>query len=148
MTINNKKVFHDYAIVDRVEAGIVLTGSEVKAIRAGRANLRDSYIRIDRGEAYLIQAHISQLEETNRHFGHDEIRKRKLLLHRKELDKLFGKVSKTALTLVPTKMYINKKNLIKVEVGLAEGKKLHDKRNSLKEKSMKRDMDRARKEFN
>jgi SsrA-binding protein len=143
MVISNKKAFHDYSIVDKFEAGIVLTGSEVKAIRAGRVNLRDSYIRIDRGEIYLLQAHISQLHETNRYFGHDEIRKRKLLLHRREIEKLFQKVSKTALTLIPLKMYFNSKNLIKIEIALAEGKKLHDKRNSLKEKSQKREMERA-----
>jgi SsrA-binding protein len=138
---NNKKAFHDYTILEKFEAGIVLTGGEVKAIRAGRVNLRDSYVRIDRGEVYLLQAHISYLETTNSSFRYDEIRKRKLLLHRKEIDKLFNKVSKTALTIVPTKLYISNKNLIKVEIGLAEGKKLYDKRETLKEKSLKREMD-------
>lgn len=144
---NNKKAFHDYNILEKFEAGIVLTGGEVKSIRAGRVNLRDSYIRIDRGEVYLLQAHISYLETTNRAFSFDEIRKRKLLLHKKEIDKLYSKVSKTALTIVPTKLYINNKNMIKVEIALAEGKKLHDKRETLKEKSMKRDMDRALKSY-
>jgi SsrA-binding protein len=143
MTISNKKAFHNFTVIDRFEAGIVLTGSEVKAIRAGRVNLRDSYIRIDRGEVYLLQAHISQLHETNRYFGHDEIRKRKLLLHRREIEKLFQKVSKTAQTLIPLKLYFNSKNIVKIEMALAEGKKLHDKRNSLKEKSQKREMERA-----
>jgi SsrA-binding protein len=144
---NNKKAFHDYNILDKYEAGIVLVGGEVKAIRAGRVNLKDSYVRIERGEIFLLQAHISQLETTNRAFGYDEIRKRKLLLHKKEIAKLFGKVSKTALTIVPTKLYFSSKNLVKVEIGLAEGKKLHDKRQTLKEKDLKRESDRAMKNF-
>jgi SsrA-binding protein len=144
---NNKKAFHDYKIVDKFEAGIVLSGGEVKSIRAGRVNLKDSYVRISRGEIFLIQAHISQLDTTNRAFGYDEIRKRKLLLHKKEIEKLFQKVSKTALTIVPTKLYINSKNLVKVEIALAEGKKLHDKRQTLKEKDLKRESDRAIKGF-
>ncbi|EJF06633.1 SsrA-binding protein [Thiovulum sp. ES] len=147
LVANNKVAFHNYNILDKFEAGIVLVGGEVKAVRAGRVNLRDSYVRIDRGEIFLLQAHISQLETTNRAFGYDEIRKRKLLLHKREIEKLFGKVSKTALTIVPTKLYINSKNLIKVEIGLAEGKKLHDKRQALKEKDLKRESDRAMKNF-
>lgn len=144
---NNKKAFHDFTILDKFEAGIVLTGGEVKAIRAGRINLRDSYVRIDKGEIYLLQAHISYLDTTNTAFKYDEIRKRKLLLHRKEIDKLFGKVSKTALTIVPTKLYINSKNMVKVEIALAQGKQLHDKREALKEKSLKLETARVLKDF-
>ena len=137
---NNKKAFHNFTILEKYEAGIVLTGGEVKAIRAGRVNIRDSYIRIEKGEMFLIQAHISYLETTNRSFLFDEIRKRKLLMHKKEINKLFNKISKTALTLVPLKLYINNKNLIKVEISLAQGKKLYDKREDLKQKSIKRDI--------
>ena len=144
---NNKKAFHDYTILEKFEAGIVLTGGEVKSIRAGRVNLRDSYVRIDKGEIYLLQAHISYLETTNRAFKFDEIRKRKLLLHKQEILKLNNKVIKTSLTIVPLKLYINHKNLVKVEIGLAQGKKLHDKRESLKEKSMKRDIERTLKQY-
>ena len=144
---NNKKAFHDYTILEKFEAGIVLTGGEVKSIRAGRVNLRDSYVRIDKGEIYLLQAHISYLETTNRAFKFDEIRKRKLLLHKQEILKLNNKVVKTSLTIVPLKLYINHKNLVKVEIGLAQGKKLHDKRESLKEKSMKRDIERTLKQY-
>jgi SsrA-binding protein len=143
----NKKAFHDYTILEKFEAGIVLVGAEVKAIRAGKVNLKDSYIRISKGEIFLLQAHISYLETTNRAFGYDEIRKRKLLLHKREIEKLFQKVSKTALTIVPTKLYINGKNIVKVEVALAEGKKLHDKRQTMKEKDLKREADRAMKSY-
>lgn len=144
---NNKKAYHEYDIQDKFEAGIQLTGGEVKSIRAGRVNLRESYVRIDKGEIFLIQAHISYLETTNSSYRFDEIRKRKLLLHRKEINKLFIKVSKTALTIVPTKLYINNKNLIKVEIALAQGKNSHDKRNSLKEKTMNRETARAIKDY-
>ena len=144
---NNKKAFHEYIVQDRFEAGIQLTGGEVKAIRAGRVNLRESYVRIDKGEIFLLQAHISHLETTNSAFRYDEIRKRKLLIHKKEINKLFLKVSKTALTIVPIKIYINKKNMIKVEIALAQGKNNHDKREALKKKSVKREMDRIIKEY-
>jgi SsrA-binding protein len=144
---NNKKVFHDYFIEEKFETGIVLMGGEVKAIRAGKVNLRDSYIRIERGEMWLIQAHISYLDTTHASFRHDEIRKRKLLMHKLEIKKLFGKISKSKLTLVPTKLYINEKNLVKVEVALASGKQLHDKRQSLKEKDLKRESLTAVKNF-
>jgi SsrA-binding protein len=137
---NNKKAFHNFTILEKYETGIVLTGGEVKAIRAGRVNIRDSYVRIEKGEIFLIQAHISYLETTNNSFRFDEIRKRKLLMHKKEINKLFNKVSKTALTLIPLKIYINNKNLIKVEIALAQGKKLYDKREDLKQKSIKRDI--------
>jgi len=144
---NNKKAFHDYTIVEKLEAGIALTGGEVKAIRAGRVNLRDSYIRIIKGEAYLIQAHISSLDTTNKAFAFDETRRRKLLLHRREINKLYSKVTKTSLTLVPLKLYINNRNLVKVEIALVQGKKTHDKRQALKEKTIKRDIARAMKNY-
>jgi len=144
---NNKKAFHEYIIQDKFEAGIQLTGGEVKAIRAGKVNLRDSYVRIEKGEIFLLQAHISYLETTHSSYRYDEIRKRKLLMHKKEINKLFVKVSKTALTIVPLKLYINSKNMMKVEIALAQGKNLHDKREAMKEKSMKREMGRVLKEY-
>jgi SsrA-binding protein len=135
----NKKARHDYEILDKYEAGIVLEGSEVKALRAGRVNLKDAYCRFIKGELYLLNAHIGHLDTTNRHFSKDERAPRKLLLHRKELDKLYGKVSKEGLTIVPLMIYFNEKNLAKVSIALARGKKLHDKRQALKEKTLKRE---------
>ncbi len=147
MVSNNKKAFHDYFIQDKYEAGIVLTGGEVKAIRANKVNLRDSYIRIEKGEIWLLQAHVSYLETTHASFRYDEIRKRKLLMHKLEIKRLHAKVSKNGLTLVPTKIYINDKNLVKVEVALASGKQLHDKRQSLKEKDLQKESKSAIKNF-
>ena len=143
----NKKAFHDYEILNKYEAGIVLEGSEVKALRAGRVNLKDSYVRIIKGEPFLLNAHISYLDHTNPHFKPDERRARKLLLHRKEIDKLIGKTTQDGLTIVPLSIYFNDRNLAKVEIALAKGKKLHDKRQALKEKDAKREAQRAMKEY-
>jgi SsrA-binding protein len=142
---NNKKAFHDYEILEKHEAGIVLFGSEVKSVREGRVNLKDSYIRIEKNELFLLQAHISYMETTNSFYRkkYDEIRKRKLLMHKIEIAKLFSKVAKQQLTLVPIKIYFSSKNLIKVEIALAKGKKTYDKRNDLKEKQQKREISRA-----
>ncbi len=135
----NKKARHEYEILETYEAGIVLLGSEVKALRAGRANLNDAYCRFIKGELYLLNAHIAQLETTNTHFGRDTRSPRKLLMHKKELHKLFGKVNKEGLTIVPLKLYFNERNLAKVQIALARGKKLHDKRADLKERTLKRE---------
>jgi len=143
----NKKAFHDYEILDKFEAGIVLEGSEVKALREGRVNLKDSYVRIIKGEPFLLNAHIAFLDHTNPHFKPDSRRARKLLLHKKEIDKLIGKTSKDGLTIVPLSIYFNHKNLAKVQIALAKGKKLHDKRETLKAKDAKREAERAMKEF-
>ncbi len=143
---NNKKAFHDYYIEEKFEAGIVLKGSEIKAIRAGRVNLKDSFIRIDNGEAVLFNAHIGLLETTHHYYRHEERGARKLLLHKKEILKLERSVQREGLTIVPLSMYFNQKNIVKVEIGIAKGKQLHDKRQDLKEKDMKRDIDRAMKE--
>ena len=112
-----------------------------------KITVKDQLLKTRDSEIFLLQAHISHLETTNSAFRYDEIRKRKLLMHRKEINKLFVKVSKTALTIVPTKLYINNKNMVKVEIALAQGKDLHDKREALKEKSMKREMSRVLKEY-
>lgn len=142
----NKKAFHDYEILDRFEAGISLMGSEVKALRAGRVNLKDSFVKIIRGEAFLMNAHISYTDTTNPHFKPDETRPRKLLLHRKEIDKLEGKLSREGLTIVPLSIYFNRKNIAKVQIALARGKKVHDKRETLKKKEADREAQRAMRE--
>lgn len=143
----NKKAFFDYEILEKYEAGIVLSGSEVKAIRAGRVNLKDSFIKIIKGEAFLFHAHISHLQTTHAFFKPNERRERKLLLHRKEIDRLLGKISQEGLTLVPLVLYFNKRNKVKIEIALAKGKNLHDKRETLKRKILDREAQIALKNY-
>lgn len=135
----NKKAYFDYEILETLESGIVLQGSEVKSIRAGRVNLKDSFIRIVHGEAFLFNAHISFLEHTYTYFKPNERRERKLLLHKKEIDRLLGSVSKESLSIVPLNIYFNQKNTIKLCIALVRGKKLHDKRESIKKKMLERE---------
>jgi SsrA-binding protein len=137
----NRKARHDYEILETFEAGMVLTGSEVKSLRAGRANLKDSYARIDRGEAFLVNAHISPYAAAS-HFGHEPERARKLLLHRAEIDKLTGRVQERGLTVIPLKIYF-KNGRAKVLLGVGRGKKAYDKRESIKQREMQRETDRA-----
>ncbi|GEN29859.1 SsrA-binding protein [Cerasibacillus quisquiliarum] len=138
----NKKARHDYFIEDTIEAGIVLKGTEIKSIRAGRVQMKDSHARIDQnGEVQLINMHIAPYEQGNR-FNHDPTRTRKLLLHRKEIDRLIGLTQQKGYTLVPLKIYI-KNGYAKVLLGLGKGKKQYDKREDLKRKQMKRDIERA-----
>lgn len=137
----NKKAFHDYHIEESFEAGIVLTGTEVKSLRAGRANLRDSYAAVKNEELYLIGCHISPYEQGNV-FNHEPVRDRKLLVHRYELKRLIGKVQRSGYTMVPTKMYF-KDGRAKVEVALAKGKATYDKRQDLAKKDAQRDIERA-----
>ncbi len=137
----NKKAFHDYFIEETLEAGIALTGTEVKSLRAGRVNLRDSYAAVENGELWLIGVHISPYEQGNI-FNHDPLRNRKLLVHAHELRRLFGKVQVAGYTMVPTKMYF-KDGRAKVEIGLAKGKATYDKRQALAKKEADRDMERA-----
>jgi SsrA-binding protein len=137
----NKKAFHDYFIEETLEAGIVLTGTEVKSVRSGRVNLRDSYAAVQNGELFLIGAHISPYEQGNI-FNHDPLRTRKLLAHASEIRRLYGKVQMAGYTLVPTKLYF-KDGRVKVEVGLAKGKATYDKRQTLAKKEADRDMERA-----
>lgn len=146
-TFKNRKAFHDYEILDTLEVGIVLEGSEVKAARDGRVNLKDSFIRIIKNEVFVLNMHITHLSTAHSTFRPDEKRSRKLLLHRKEINKLYTKVTKDGITLIPLKMYFNSKNMIKMQIATARGKKLHDKRDDLKEKSMKRDIQRALKNY-
>jgi SsrA-binding protein len=142
--VTNKKAFHDYFILERIEAGLVLLGTEVKSLREGRANLKDSYARIDAGEAFLIDCHISPYP-CGGHFNHEPLRPRKLLLKRMEIKRLLGKMTEKGFTLIPTKLYF-KGGRVKVEIGLAKGKKQYDKREALRKKEEKREIERAFKE--
>lgn len=139
----NRRARHDYFIEETVEAGLVLTGSEVKSLRAGKANLKDSHARVERGEAWLANAHISEYGPSAQ-FGHEPTRKRKLLLHAREIERLAGKIKEKGLTLIPLRLYF-KHGRAKVELGLARGKKLYDKRASIKERETRREVDRAMK---
>lgn len=137
----NKKAFLDYFILDTYEAGIELKGTEIKSVRKGSANLKDSFIRIKNDEAYIENMHIAPYEQGNR-FNHEPLRTRKLLLHKKEIKKLQKEVKENGLTIVPTKLYFNTSKL-KIEIALAKGKKLYDKRQDLKAKDAKRDVEKA-----
>lgn len=139
LVFKNRKAFHDFTILDTLEAGIMLEGSEVKAIREGRINLKDSFVRIIKGEVFILNMHISHLSTTHTTYRPDERKDRKLLLHAKQIAKLYAKVTKDGITLIATKLYFNDKNMIKVEVATAQGKKLHDKREDLKVKTMQRE---------
>lgn len=141
---DNKKAYHDYFILETYEAGIELTGTEMKSIRRRRVNMKDSYGMIKKGELFIEGMHISPFEEGNR-FNHDPLRRRKLLLHRREIDKLIGKIKEEGLTLVPLKLYINDKGKAKMEIGLAKGKKLYDKRQVMAKKEADRSIERAMK---
>ena len=143
----NKKAYHDYFIEEKFEAGLVLSGSEVKGLRAHRVNLKDSFVRLVRGEAFLFNAHIGRLDTTHHYYGHEERGTRKLLLHKKQLQKMEKAVTRDGYTIVPLQLYFNDRNIAKVQIGIAKGKLLHDKRNDLKEKSQKRDIARAMKDY-
>ena len=137
----NRKAYHNYLIGDSVEAGIVLTGTEIKSIRAGRVSLGDAYVKPEAGELWLLNAHIARYEASS-YLSHEPMRPRKLLLHGKQIDTLTSKVLEKGLTLVPLKLYI-KGNIAKVEVALAKGKKLYDKRESIIRRETEREMGRA-----
>ena len=142
LVANNKKAYHDYFIDDTYEAGIVLAGTEVKSVRAGKCSIKESFIKIDKGEVYVYGMHISPNEKGNI-FNKDPLRVRKLLLHGSEINKLAAKIQQKGYTLVPLKVYF-KGSLVKVEVGLARGKKLYDKREDIAKKDQRRE---AEKEF-
>ncbi len=135
----NRKAYHDYEILEKFEAGMSLEGSEVKAMRAGRVNLKDAFVKIIKGEAFLINAHISYFETTHSHYKPDERRPRKLLLHKKQIHKLLEKTKLDGLAIVALSIYFNHKNIAKVQIALAKGKKLHDKRQALKKKQADRE---------
>ncbi|HWO43287.1 MAG TPA: SsrA-binding protein SmpB [Candidatus Eisenbacteria bacterium] len=137
----NRQARHNYFIEETYEAGLVLVGSEVKSLREGKANLKDSYARVQKGEAFLLNAHVSPYSGANR-FNHEPTRTRKLLLHRREIERLTGKTKERGLTLIPLRLYF-KNGRAKVELGLARGKKLHDKRETLRRKAAEREVERA-----
>ena len=139
--VQNRKAFHDYFIERRIEAGIALEGWEVKAIRAGRAQLKEAYVIVSNGELFLIGSHISPLLAASSHLSPDPVRTRKLLLHAGEINQLIGSVERAGYTLVPLDLHF-KKGLIKLEIGLAKGKKQHDKREAQKDREWRREQQR------
>ena len=139
--VENRKAFHDYFIEERVEAGLALEGWEVKAIRAGRANLKEAYVVVKNGAVALVGAHISPLAQASTHVHADPTRTRRLLMHRDEINRLIGRVERAGYTLVPIDLHY-KRGLIKLEVGLAKGKKQHDKRATIKEREWGREQQR------
>lgn len=141
----NKKAQHDYSILDTMEAGIVLQGTEIKSIRNSRINLKDGFVRVRNGEAFLYNVHISPYEQGNL-FNHDPLRTRKLLLHKKQIQKLFGETKNAGITVVPLKVYI-KDGYAKVLIGIAKGKREYDKRETLKRKDQDRQISRALKNY-
>ena len=138
----NRKARHDYSIEDTFEAGLVLTGTEIKSIRAGHVSLQEAYARIERGEAWLVGAHIAPFAGGNR-LNHETKRSRKLLLHRDEIDELFGKTKSKGLTIVPLRHFIDGRGHAKLEIGLGRGKQLSDRRREIAERDARRDMDRT-----
>ncbi|HBE59863.1 MAG TPA: SsrA-binding protein [Cyanobacteria bacterium UBA11149] len=143
---DNRQARFLYEILETYEAGIELKGTEVKSIREGKVNLRDGYALIRDGQAWLLNVNVSPYQKTTDYFNHDPRRTRRLLLHKQEIRKLIGKVEQQGLTLVPLKMYL-KKGLVKVSIALGKGKKLHDKRETIKERQDKREMSRAMKRY-
>lgn len=141
LIVNNRKAFHDFFILEKMEVGISLFGTEVKSLRGGRVNLKDSFAQIDRGELYLHNCHISPYSHGNL-ANHEPTRRRKLLMRKKEIWRLFGKVREKGLTIIPLKIYFQR-GWAKVELGLAKGKHLHDKRETEAKKSANREMQRA-----
>lgn len=143
---DNRKARFRYEILETFEAGLVLVGTEVKSIRAGKVNMGDGFGQIRNGEAWLHNVHISPYQATGAYFNHEPRRVRKLLLHKKEITKLIGKLEEKGLTLVPLKMYF-KRGIVKVSLGIGKGKKLHDKRETVKKRQDQRDMQRAMKKY-
>ena len=141
LIVNNKKAYHEYLVLETYKAGIVLTGTEIKAIRGGKVSMSDSHARIEKGEVFLYGLQISPYEKGT-HYNHQPDRVRKLLLTRQEIKKLIGKVKESGLTLIPLKLYFER-CWVKVELGLCKGKKIHDKREAISSRDAKREMDRA-----
>ena len=143
---NNKKAYHDFFILDTYEAGIALAGTEVKSLRMGKCSIKESFIRVEKGEVFIYGMHVSPYEKGNI-FNKDPLRVRKLLLHKSEINKLLGKTKEKGVAIVPLKVYF-KGSLVKIEIGLAKGKKLYDKRQDAANKDARRQIDRAMKERN
>jgi SsrA-binding protein len=137
----NRRARHEFSIDETFEAGIALTGTEIKSIRNGKVNLADAYARIERGEAWLIGAHIAPFEQANR-YNHEPKRERKLLLHRSEIDELLGRTKAKGQTIVPLRLYLNPRGRAKVELALARGKQLHDRRRDIADRDARRDIAR------
>jgi SsrA-binding protein len=137
----NRRARHEFSIDETFEAGIALTGTEIKSIRAGKVNLADAYARIERGEAWLIGAHIAPFEQASR-YNHEPKRERKLLLHRSEIDELLGRTKAKGQTIVPLRLYLNPRGRAKVELALARGKQLHDRRRDIADRDARRDIAR------
>ena len=144
---NNKKARHDYFFEDVVECGIVLTGTEIKSVRAGGISLRDSYAKINDGEVWVYNMHIAPYEQGNR-YNSDPLRPKKLLLHKQEIRKMDAQIMQKGLTLIPVQVYLNTKGIVKLELAVARGKKLYDKRADIAKRDSQRDMDRTHKERN
>ena len=140
LVANNKKAYHDYFILETFEAGIALSGTEVKSIRMGKCSIKEAFVRVEKGEVFIYGMHISPYEKGNI-FNKDPLRVRKLLLHRSEINKLLGKTNEQGITIMPLKVYL-KVSLVKVEIGLARGKKLYDKRQDIAKKDQKREAQR------
>ncbi|HIY56469.1 MAG TPA: SsrA-binding protein SmpB [Candidatus Dorea merdavium] len=140
LVANNKKAYHDYFILETFEAGIALSGTEVKSIRMGKCSIKEAFVRVEKGEVFIYGMHISPYEKGNI-FNKDPLRVRKLLLHRSEINKLLGKTKEQGITIMPLKVYL-KGSLVKVEIGLARGKKLYDKRQDIAKKDQKREAQR------
>ncbi len=134
---NNRKARFNYTIEEELEAGIMLLGSEVKSLRAGGVNIGDGYVAEIKGELLLLNVHIAEYKGANK-FNHEPLRQRKLLLHRKQIDKLLGKIRTKGLSIIPLSMYFNARNIVKISLGICKGKKLYDKRASIKERDEKR----------
>jgi SsrA-binding protein len=145
LVADNRKALHDFFVEERFEAGMVLTGTEVKALRDGRANLKDSYARIKKGEVWVLQMHISPYSHAY-YNNHDPLRQRKLLLHKHEIRKLYGKMNERGYSLIPLKIYF-REGKVKMELALAKGKRKYDKRESIKRRDEQRDLERQRKEY-
>jgi SsrA-binding protein len=138
----NRRARHEFSIEDTIEAGIVLSGTEIKALRAGKGNLSDAYARIERGEAWLVGAHIAPWSTSSARDNHEPKRDRKLLLHRSEIDQLLGRTKAKGLTLIPLRLYISQRGRAKIELGLGRGKQLHDRRRDIAERDARRQMER------
>ena len=143
--VTNRKARHNYEIIDQIEAGLVLTGSEVKSLRSGRANIADSYARVVKGEIWVIGMHISTYKEATTQ-NHDPLRDRKLLLHRNEIKKLTRRIEEKGFTLIPLRLYF-RKNIAKLELGIARGKRQYDKKTAIAQKDAKREMEREQKKY-
>ena len=141
---NNRKAYHEFQIIETFEAGIELLGSEVKSLREGNASLRESYVLIKKGQAWLVGMHISAYSHTG-FSGHEPVRKRRMLLHKNEILKINQKLAEKGLTAVPLKVYFNKRGWLKVEIGLARGKKLYDKRETKKRRDIEKEINREMK---